>query len=343
MNSSFKRRHVQLLGAALGLALAVALGIGYLLRAGAFTTPAAPLDRLSVALPMLPHSALLLIAQDKGYVADEGIELAVTPVTHGKAALEHLEQGKADLALAADAPILLALMKGEPLAVAASVHSASGDSVIVARRDRGIAAPRDLAGKKVGVSFGTGGEYFLSAYLIRHKLAPDSLTRVNLPPGQIVQALGDGSVDAVATWSPIWAEAQSRLGANAVLFAEADIYTSNFMLVGRGDFLKGHPRAMQKLMRALLRAEMYLRSEPEQGLQLVAARLKVDANDIRPAWQDYSFNLQLTQSHLTLLESQARWAMDSGYAASGPVPNFLPNLYLDALLAVKPEHVTVVR
>ena len=33
--------------------------------------------------------------------------------------------------------------------------------------------------------------------------------------------------------------------------------------------------------------------------------------------------------------------MARGYAAKGPVPNLLPHLYLDALLAVRPERVTV--
>jgi hypothetical protein len=35
--------------------------------------------------------------------------------------------------------------------------------------------------------------------------------------------------------------------------------------------------------------------------------------------------------------------MARGYVDKGPVPNFLPNLHLDALLAVQPERVTVVR
>ena len=49
------------------------------------------------------------------------------------------------------------------------------------------------------------------------------------------------------------------------------------------------------------------------------------------------------QSQLITLEDEARWAMARGYVDKGPVPNFLPHLHLDALLAVQPERVTVVR
>jgi len=40
---------------------------------------------------------------------------------------------------------------------------------------------------------------------------------------------------------------------------------------------------------------------------------------------------------------EARWAMARGYIEKGPIPSFLPNLHLDALLAVRPECVTVRR
>jgi NitT/TauT family transport system substrate-binding protein len=43
------------------------------------------------------------------------------------------------------------------------------------------------------------------------------------------------------------------------------------------------------------------------------------------------------------MEEEARWAVARGYVAIGPVPNFLPHLYLDALLALQPERVTVLR
>jgi NitT/TauT family transport system substrate-binding protein len=46
---------------------------------------------------------------------------------------------------------------------------------------------------------------------------------------------------------------------------------------------------------------------------------------------------------LVTLEDVATWAMARGYAPAQPMPNFLSHLALDALLAVGPERVTVVR
>ena len=341
MNSSTPQRQTWLFAAAV-LALA-ALALGYL-GWKSDSRPAPPgIDKLSVAVPTLPHAALLHIAVEKGYFSEEGLDLTSVPASHGKAALDLVIEHKVDLAAAAEVPFLLAIMKGESIGTAASVLSVSNDSTVVARRDRGISAPRDLVGKKIGVTLGTSGEYFLWAFMIRHKLAPDSVTLVNIPPGKTAQALVDGSIDAAATWQPIVFDAQTALGKNAVSFTETQAYTLNLLLVGEQLFLKDHPRAIEKLVRAMLKAEQFNRSRPEEALSLVARRLKVEVESLWPAWQNFEFKVDLLQAQLITLEDESRWAMERGYAPTGPVPNFLPHLYLDALLAVKPERVTIVR
>lgn len=335
-NESPRRRVLPWVAAAL-----VALAAAWLLIRQAPVAPAT-VDKLAIALPSVPHAGLPHIAAENGYFAAEGLDVTIAPATHGKAAMEELRRGKVDLAVTADAVFLLAVIKGEPLGVAASMLNTSRDNAVVARRDRGIAAPRDLAGKKIGVSFGTSGEYFLWAFLIRNKLAPESVTLVDVPPGRIAATLAGGGVDAVATWAPVVAEARAALGSNAVLFTETNVYTLNFLLSGRGEFLQAHPRAMEKLLRALLKAEDFARARPEEALGLVARRLKVDADVLHSTWKDFNFRVDLKQSQLVTLEDQARWAMARGHVARGPVPNLLPNLYLDALLAVRPERVGVV-
>ncbi len=344
MNSGTQRRRVWILAVvALGVAVAVALALGYLGTQTRSSAPPAPVEKLSIAVVMAPHPALLQLAAAKGYFAEEGLEVAITPVTHGKLGIELLLQGKADLATAAEVPFVLQVLAGQPLGIAASVLGVSNDIVIVARRDRGISSPRDLMKKKVGVTFGTTGEYFLWAFLIRQKLPPDSVTLVDVPPGQIVQELAKGTLDAIATWQPIVFAAQSALGENARSFTEANAYAQTHVVVGRSDFLKGHPKAIEKFVRALLKAEQFNSSQPETALHLVAEWLKIDAQVLRPTWNDFDFRVNLLQSQLMTLEEEARWAMARGYVEQGPVPNFLPHLHLDALLAVRPERVTVVR
>jgi NitT/TauT family transport system substrate-binding protein len=92
----------------------------------------------------------------------------------------------------------------------------------------------------------------------------------------------------------------------------------------------------------MLQAEAFNNAQPQQALALLAERLKIDPKALQPGWQDLDLRVDLLQSQLITLEDEARWAMAQGYAPKGAVPNFLPHLYLDALLAVKPDRVTVV-
>jgi ABC-type nitrate/sulfonate/bicarbonate transport system substrate-binding protein len=334
--------HSRLFRASAAAALAVIiLGLAYLSTRDQPLTQNSPTEKLSIATPTVPHAALLHIAAAKGYFAEEGLEVTMMPTIHGKAAIDLVSQGKADLGAASEVVFVLATTAGGALGIAANMVSNSNDLAVVARRDHGIAAPRDLVGKKVGGTLGTAGEYFLWAFFIRNKLPPGSVTLVDMPPGQIAPAIAAGTIDATSTWQPNVLNVQRALSDNAVTFYEPESYTETFNVIGRSDFLKGHVKAIEKLMRAMLKAEQFMQSRPEETLNLVAEWLKIDVDALRRTWKQFDFRVNLLQSQLITLEDEARWAMARGYAATGPVPNFLPHLYLDALLAVEPERVTV--
>src|SRR6185436_20950592 len=99
------------------------------------------------------------------------------------------------------------------------------------------------------------------------------------------------------------------------------------------EFLRGHAELMERFVRALLKAEQFMRSRPEEAQKLVAGWLEIDVGALRATWKQFAFKVNLEQSLLITLEEEARWAMARGYVERGPVPNFLPHLYLDTLLA----------
>lgn len=304
-------------------------------------TPA-PRETLRLALASTPHAALLHLAAAKGYFEDEGLDVTLMPVSHGKAALDLLSEGKVDLAAAAEVPFVISVLHGEPVSVVASMLGVATEMAIVARRDRGIAAPADLLGRRLGVTVGTSAEYFLWAFLIRHKLPPEGVTMVPMPPGDITRELVRGTIDAAPVWQPVRLEAESALGDAGTTFTAPVAYTVTHVVVGRDAYLNSHPEAMRKLVRALLKAERFNRDRPEAALATVADRLGLDVQALRPSWQDLAFRVNLLQSHLITLEEQARWAIARGHSQVGSVPNFTSHLYLEALLAEEPDRVTVV-
>lgn len=305
-------------------------------------TPAFAGPPLRIALSSTPHASLLHLAAAQGHFAAEGLSVSLVPVSHGKAALDKLAQGQADLAAAAELPFIVSVLKGQPWGVVASVASESGEMALVARRDR-IARPADLAGKRVGVTLGTSGEYFLWAWLTRHRLPPDAVAMTDLPPARLARALADGEVDAASTWQPVRREAEQALGAAGISFTAPDAYTVTHVVVGRLDYLRNSTDTMRRLMRALLRAERFLREQPGGALDATASRLGIAPAELKLQWAALDLRVELRQSQLITWEDEARWAMARGHVDKRPVPNLLPHLVLDALEAEAPRRVTIVR
>lgn len=312
-------------------------------RIVAAAAPGGLLPAVRIAVSSTPHATLLHLAAARGFFAAEGLTVTLQPVSHGKAALERLAKGEADLAAAAELPFVVGVLKGDPYGALASVASESGEMAVVARRDRGVTQPADLADKRVGVTQGTSGEYFLWAFLIRHRIPPRAVSMVNLPPGQLAQAVGNGTVDAIATWQPVRRDAERGLGSQGISFTSPDAYTVTHIVVGRQAFLAANAEAMRRVVRALLRAERFVREQPAQALTVTAERLGISPADLQVQWSALELRVDQSQSQLITWEDEARWAMTQGYAERRPVPNLLPHLYLDALAAEAPDRVSVVR
>ena len=103
--------------------------------------------RLTLAEGSRPIAGPVYVAHAQGYFEAEGLEVILQPHTSGKAALQAVLEGRADLGTVAETPIMHAAMKGEQIYVVATIHQSEQNTVVVARQDRGILSPIDLSGR----------------------------------------------------------------------------------------------------------------------------------------------------------------------------------------------------
>jgi ABC-type nitrate/sulfonate/bicarbonate transport system substrate-binding protein len=299
--------------------------------------------KLRIAVPLVPHAGLIHLASARGFFRDRGLDVSLLPQSYGKAALAQLLRGQADLAVAADVPIVVEVLKGAPLSIVASVANASNELGVLGRIDRGVHTAADLHGRRVGVTLGTSGEYFLWAFLVRNRIAPQSLQLVDLPPAQLIESLQQGRVDAIAAWQPVRHEAELAFGNLIVSLQAPDAYAQTYVLVGQRDYVQAHQQELRHVVQALLDAEAFVAAAPDSAKKQLAGILKLSPQTFDPAWQDVSLKVEEQQAQLVTLEDVATWAMARSYAPTQPMPNFVSHLALDTLLAVSPERVTVVR
>lgn len=327
------------MGKIIGAVLFVLLVAGC--REGAQAPAAAPVK--VVIAWSAPQACLVPIAFDRGYFQAEGIEAVLQAQTSGMAALQSVLDGKADLATVAETPIVHAVMRGEQLAIIATVATANRNQAIVVRKDRGIATPADLQGKSVGVTLGTNGEFFLDTFFIAHGIERSKVRVVDLKPEAMVAALTTGSVDAVATWQPYVLRLQSALGAAGMTIPSEELYTENYSAVLRRDLLSQQPELAARLLRALVRAEEAIARQPDDARRLLAECTGVESAQAAELQGIFDLKVGLQQSLLISLEDQARWALPREEHGKAQMRDMLDYIHPEGLLAVKPEAVRLIR
>lgn len=306
-------------------------------------TPTGPPEKITIAHPTTFNGALVPIALVKGYFTEEGLDATLQLHAFGKQALNALIEEKADLATAADTPIMFAVMNGKKITIPAVIQTAGKNTAIVARKDLGINKPSDLKGKTIGVTRGTTSDFFTDAFLTVHGIDKKNVKIIDLKPDEMAAALAAGRVDAVSTWNPVLTQLQKALKHQGLTFYGETIYTEAFGLTARQDFVKQHPEAVKKVLRALIKAEVFVRQHPEESRRLVAEFIKADKALLDEIWDIYHFRVTLDQAFLVDLEDQTRWALKNRLTVRKDMPNYLDFIYVDGLQAVKPDAIRIIR
>lgn len=304
---------------------------------------ASSVESVTFDVAMLPHFSLVLVAQAKGYFQQEGLAVTLRPYAFGQVALSAMLQGPAELATCAETPVVLAELRGERLSVLARISRSTRTMAVIARKDRGISGPPDLAGKRVGVTLGTSGHFFLDTFMLRHAIDGRKVHLVDLKPDAMAGAIERGEVDAVATWAPTTISLQKRFGEKVEAFYVEDLYSEMGVLVARRGFAQRRPEVAKRVLRALFRAEALFTEQPEEARRVVAAVLVDDAEFLDATLRQFQFRIRLGQSLLEQMEEEGAWARRMGLATVDPAPDLLDALEPAPLLAVRPDAVGLVR
>jgi NitT/TauT family transport system substrate-binding protein len=157
----------------------------------------------------------------------------------------------------------------------------------------------------------------------------------------VVEALLNGSVDAVCTWEPYSHIIRERLGGNAAVFKDRDLYILTWNVAVAHQFARDNPELVVRFLRALDRADRFIMDDRKEAYAISGEYMGTDVHLYDREWNDYSFRTLLDESLMLVLEDQARWMVRESIVESGILPNFVDHVYTPGLRAVRPEAVTI--
>ena len=156
--------------------------------------------------------APMYLAIEKGFFADEGLQVEPEVVQNGAAVTAAVTSGSAEFASSALVPTVVAIEKGVPVRIVTTAASTSspadatspyGDAVLLVGKDSAVDSVADLNGKTIAVNaLKAGVELAVRGAVDR--LGGDSSTMKFLvvPFPEMATALEQGQVDAIAPVEP---------------------------------------------------------------------------------------------------------------------------------------------
>lgn len=298
---------------------------------------------LTLALPIQVASGAFFVAEQRQLFPQHGLGVQTQRYALGKQALAAVIEGQADMAVVADTPYVLAIAKGKQIGVVSTVFSSRKTAALLVRVDHGVRTAADLRGRRIGTVFGTNAQYFLDKLLEHQGIDAAEVSIVDYAPAALLTAIRDGEVDAITTWHPELARLQQELGTKATALFEQDLFVYRFLLVGKVEFIDSHPQEVQRLVAALLDSQQYMTDQPLDARQTVAAAISLPPELLASFFEPFDYGLSLDQSLLLALDDQTRWAHQRQIVTNRAKPNYLDYLRPQALQAVRPSAISIIR
>jgi NitT/TauT family transport system substrate-binding protein len=200
----------------------------------------------------------------------------------GVGVYQRLGSGDLDIVQWFVAPFVVEVDRGIPIVFVAGVHAGCFELFGTER----VRAIRDLRGKTVAVPWrGPGPETFIATMLAYVGLDPRDVHFVVYPADESIHLLATGTIDAYLGFPPAPQELRSRqIGAVVVNSAIDRPWSQYFccLAAGNKDFVRRHPVATKRAVRAILKATDLCALAPER-----AARHLVDKGITKS--YDYAF------------------------------------------------------
>ncbi|MFD2273838.1 hypothetical protein ACFS07_30085 [Undibacterium arcticum] len=109
----------------------------------------------------------------------------------------------------------------------------------------------------------------------------------------------------------------------------------------RSDYVARNRESTDRLLRALLKAEFFAETHPNQAIDIIASASGIAASALRGHGDPLTYELTLKQALLLATENQVRWNFRRGLVPSGPFPDVLHAVETEPLRALKPTGVTI--
>ncbi|TQM11406.1 ABC transporter substrate-binding protein [Pseudonocardia kunmingensis] len=216
----------------------------------------------------------LLLADEKGYFADAGLDVEIVPFQTGISLSNALTGGSIDVG------VMGAVIANFPARGQGKVfllnNLEANIQQIWAAPDSGIRSVADLRGKRVATTTGTAAHLLLHVALAENGLSTDDVEIVNLDMPAVSNTFVTGGVPAAALWAPFDAQIAQRLPGATKIGTSEQFYPASAIAggwVANNEFHAEHRDALVKITEAWTKANDDITTDQAAALSTGCPRL----------------------------------------------------------------------
>ena len=219
---------------------------------------AAEVTQLRVSVIPIGDVAPLFVAMQKGYFAEEGLEVSTAPVAGGAQGIPALVAGAYQISFSNIVSTLSARQQGIDLKIIApatrSLSEPPDGAALVARAGEGLKTGKDLEGKSMAVNTRNNIIWlFAREWIAKTGGDPDKVTFREVPFPQMLDTLRGNQVDTAFVVQPLLLRAMGDPTFELVSWPYHVVQpnTEVAQYVATAAFVRDNPQTVEKFARAL--------------------------------------------------------------------------------------------
>ena len=242
-------------------------------------------EKITVGMASGVNELTSLVAEQKGYFKEEGLNVERKLVPRGILAVDAIAAGSMQFGEITDFVLFSTVVRGVPLvAVGAGSRGFTG-KMVAAPNHKPVTSLADLKGEHIGIQVGTG-VYGVFLTLIKKEGLKESdfkISNVRVVDMPVAMSSSPPAFDVVFGWDPMM-QRIVQLGRgkeiiSAARFQEMAGITYPLLLVADKNYIAKHRDTVQHFVNAYAEAQKYIRTHPKEALKMYTAEVhKAGAN-----------------------------------------------------------------
>lgn len=243
-------------------------------------------EPIKIGYDMWPGYACLFIAEVQGYFREEGLDIKTVKYLNYLEALSAFANGELDGHLGVFSDTIVQASSGINVKSVFFTDASYGGDVIVAKEDIRIIG--DLKGKKISViGINSFSHIWILTLLQKNGLQEQDVQFANIDNSDVTKALSSGEIDAGHVYGPFIAEAV-KAGYHVLSGATTKEVHGIIIddLAFHSEIIKQRPDEVRKIVTALNRGVLFLRTYPKKAHGIISEELEMDIKDVKEYFQD---------------------------------------------------------